>query len=90
MSLESADIRELDNLPETGRLHGAMVGRVHLQGLMNPPLVIEIGIASQNSAQVPLVQDNDIVETLAAQGPNHPFRVGPVPRRDFAKDSSVP
>ena len=36
MSLETADIGELDHLAEFGRLHGTMFRRVHLQGLVNP------------------------------------------------------
>ncbi len=79
-SLETANIGELDDLPELGRLYRAMVGRVHIQRLVNPPLVVEVDIVSQNPAQVPLVQDGDVVQAFPAQRPDHPFRVRILPR----------
>lgn len=65
VSLESAGIRKLDHLPEIGWLHRAMVGRVHVQGLMNPPPVVEVDVASHNPAQVVLVADSQ------NKGPNY-------------------
>ena len=79
VSLQAADVGELDHVPELGRLHGAMVRRVHLQGLVNPPPMVEVDVASQNPAQVKLVQDDDIVKALAAQRPDDPLRVGVLP-----------
>ena len=55
VSLEAANIWKLDDFPARGRLHGAMVWRVHLQGLMDTPPMVEIDVGPENSAQVLLV-----------------------------------
>ncbi len=80
MSLEAADVRKLDDLPARGRLHGAMLWRVHLQGLMDAPPMVEIDVGTENAAQVALVKDNDVVQALSTEGPDHPFGVGILPR----------
>ncbi len=78
--LEAADVRKLDDFLARGRLHGAMVWRVHLQGLMDFPPMVEIDVGTENAAQVPLVNDNDVVQALSTQGPDNPFDVGILPR----------
>ncbi len=45
VSLKSADIGELDDLAKLGRLDGTMFRRVHLQGLVNPPAMLEVDVA---------------------------------------------
>ena len=37
VSPETVDVRKLDDLSAGGRLHGTMVWRIHLKGLMNAP-----------------------------------------------------
>ncbi|ESQ14840.1 MAG: hypothetical protein N838_30930 [Thiohalocapsa sp. PB-PSB1] len=73
VSLEAADVRKLDDLPARVRLHGAMLWRVHLLGLMDSPPMVEIDVGTENAAQVPLVKDNDVVQVLSTEGPDHPF-----------------
>jgi hypothetical protein len=80
VSLKTADIRELDDLPQLRRLHGAMVGRVQFQGPVNPPPIVEIDVASHEPAQVPLVKDNDVVQAFSTERPDNPFGVGILPR----------
>ena len=70
VSLEAADIWKLDDRPARGRLHGAMIWRVHLKRLMNAPLMVEIDVGTENTAQVLLVNDNDVVQTLSTERPN--------------------
>ena len=59
-------------LPLPGELdpHNAPVGNdgrgVHIQGLMDSPLMVEVDVASENPAQVPLVEDEHIIQALAA------------------------
>jgi len=80
VSLEAANIWKLDDFPALGRLHGSMVWRVHLQGLMDSPPMVEINVGTENAAQVPLVKDNDGVQALSTKGPDNPFDVGILPR----------
>ena len=47
---------------------------------MNPPLVVEVDIVTQDATQVALVQNDDIVQTLPAQGPEQSLGVGILPR----------
>jgi hypothetical protein len=80
MTLKATDIRKLDDFPEFARPHRAMLGGVHLQRLMNSPPVIEVDVAQQTSAQVALMQDDDVVQTLAAQGADQSLGVRILPR----------
>jgi hypothetical protein len=78
--LEAANIWKLDDFPARGRLHGAMIWRVHLQGLMDSPPMVKIDVRTDNAAQVPLVKDNDVVQALSTERPDNPFGVGILPR----------
>ena len=42
--------------------------------------MVEIDVGTENAAQVPLVKDNDVVQALSTEGPDHPFGVGILPR----------
>ena len=62
VSLEATNIWKLDDPPARRRLHGALIWRVHLQGLMDSPPMVEIDVRTDNAAQVPLVKDNELAQ----------------------------
>ena len=80
VSLEATNIWKLDDPPARGRLHGGLIWRVHLQGLMDSPPMVEIDVRTDNAAQVPLVKDNDVVQALSTERPDNPFGVRILPR----------
>jgi hypothetical protein len=53
--LESADIGKLDDLPDLWRLDGMRSWTVHVQRSVNPPAVIVLKVAGQDTIQVALV-----------------------------------
>jgi hypothetical protein len=46
--------------------------------------VVDVG--EQDAPQATLVRDDDVVETLAANGPDQPLRIGILPRRVRSRD----
>ncbi len=80
VSLEATHVWKLDNLPIRGRLHRAMIWRIHLQGLMNSPAMVKIDVRTDNAAQMPLAKDNDVVQALSTERSDNPFPVGILPR----------
>ncbi len=76
VSLEATNVWKLDDLSIRGRLHGAMIRRIHLQGLMNSPAMVKFDVGTKNAAQMPLVKDNDVVQALSTERSDNPFAVG--------------
>ena len=61
---------------------------------MRPLAVIVAEVALQATAQVPLVQDDDVVEEFAADRADHAFDEGTLPRRarrreDFGNEHAL-
>jgi hypothetical protein len=61
--------------PWSGRSTGLL-----LQGKVSPATVVVGEVVSQQVTQVRFVQDHDVVEALAAQGPHEALHVGILPR----------
>ena len=80
VSLEATNVWKLDDLSIRGRLHGAMIWRTQLQGLMNSPAMVKIDVRTDNAAQMPLVKDNDVVQALSTERSDNPFAVRILPR----------
>jgi hypothetical protein len=47
---------------------------------MGPPAMIIAKVAGQNTLQMPLVQDDHMIQALAPDTPNQTFNVGVLPR----------
>ena len=75
MMLNSTDVGELDDFTDLGRLHGARIGTVHLQRAVNSPPMVVVEVACKDSLEVALVQDNDMVKALAADGADEPLDI---------------
>src|ERR1017187_4699707 len=48
---------------------------------MSAPAVITAKVGCEGSVQGTLTEDDDMIQTFAANGTNQPFNVGPLPRR---------
>ena len=66
--MKSAHFRERDHAPFRRRLHASRRRRVFLQGEMCAGPMIIGDIRGQEPSQMPLAEDDDVVETLAANG----------------------
>jgi len=58
-----------------------MHGRVFVQRPVRPNAIIVAYIGAQHAPQVPLANDNDVVQAFAANGPNQSFSKTVLPRR---------
>ena len=85
--VEPTDLRPRNDGAVFGWLHGARLGRVFLERQMRTRAVIVAEVAAQTTTQVPLVQDDDVVEELAADCADHALGEGVLPRRARSGDS---
>jgi len=80
--MESADLGQRNDAALLGRLNGTRLRRILLEGVevsARPVAVPEV--AAQTTSKVCLLQDDDVVEKLAAEGANDAFSEGVLPGR---------
>jgi Amidohydrolase family len=70
LMMQASDHGHLDDSTLVGALHRSRLRCVLLQGEVSPATVVVGEVVSQQMTQVRFVQDHDVVEALAAQGPN--------------------
>jgi hypothetical protein len=77
--VQAADFRPHHDA--AGRLHGAFRRRILAKREVRPrPLVVR-HVGPKNSTKMPLIKDDDVVQTLAADRPDDAFDVGILPGR---------
>ncbi len=64
--MEPADLRDRHHAPERWRLHLPWPGAVVVKRLMGPHRVVVGEVGAQEPAEMSLVQDEEVVEALAA------------------------
>src|SRR6266852_1478147 len=74
--MESADLGQRNDAALLGWLNGARLGRILLECEMGARAEVVAEVAAQTTTEVSLVQDDDVVEKLAAEGTNHAFGEG--------------
>jgi hypothetical protein len=77
---QAADFREGDHATLFRSLHAAWRGRVFRQGEMGPRFVIVGKISCERAPQMRLVEDDRVIEALAASGSDQSFRIWILPR----------
>ena len=82
--MESADLEQRNDAALFRSLNGARLGRILLESEVGARLVVVAEIAAQATPKVRLVQDDDVVEKLAADGADYSAR-----RRGSARESVV-
>jgi hypothetical protein len=78
--VQAANFRERDHAAFFWRLHAAWRGRVFRQGEMGPRSVIVEDISGERAPQMRLVEDDHVVEALAANGSDQSLRIRILPR----------
>ena len=77
--VKSTDSRKRNDPTALDRFDLATVRRSLIERLVNPILVIITHVASEQSLQVLLVEHDDVIETLPADGTDDPFDVRILP-----------
>ena len=80
MVMEPADVRDLPDRAAGWLLRRPRSRRILVQGEVSAPLVIIIPETPEGPSKGPLIPHDDMVETLAPQGPDQAFHVGILPR----------
>ena len=78
--MEPADLRERNDVAHPGRLNCARHGTVLVEREMGPRPLVVGEVASQDTSQVLLVEDDDVIEALAPDASNHSFAEWILPR----------
>jgi hypothetical protein len=73
--MQASDHGHLDDFALVGALHRSGLRCIFLQGEVCPAPVVVGEIVSQHATQVRFVQHHDVVEALAAEGPDEAFHV---------------
>src|SRR5260370_37367165 len=86
--MQATDFGNVDGPAELRPLDWPCVGCIFVEREMGSRPVIVREVSSQHSAQVPLAQDDDMVQTLAPYRADEPFDEGALPlavagREDF-------
>jgi hypothetical protein len=68
--LQTTDLRDGDHLFSGGRVDRARLRTVFSQGQMGPCSVVIVLVRREDAAQMALVEDDEVVETLAPQRPD--------------------
>jgi hypothetical protein len=69
------DLFVLDSGSDVENVAGLAKGRFLLQALVRPVAVIVLGVLGQDLAEMPLAEDQHVIEALAAQRAHEPLRV---------------
>ena len=79
--VQSANLWKCDDLPEFALVHHSRLGRTLLERQMRPGAIVVPGVRGKDPAELPLVEDDHVVQALSTQGANESLRVGVLPRR---------
>ena len=79
--METPDLWNSCHSPYRARLDGSSLGGVFLERQVSPAGMIVVDVFAQDSPEVALGEDDHVVETLAADGSDHPFDEWILPRR---------
>src|SRR3977135_1050097 len=84
--VQTADLREGDKGACRRRLYGPRVGTILVQREMRPAVVVIVKVCRQHTAQVTLIEDDDVIETFAADRADDALDIGILPWRSRRGD----
>ena len=84
--VKPADLRNRDHLAAVRRLDGASIRAVFVERQMGARVVIVIDVRDQDPAQMPFVNNDHMVKTLAANRAEGPRDVRILPRRSWRRN----
>jgi hypothetical protein len=79
--VESADLRNGDDPAAWWRFDSSGLGTVVVERLVWPRGVVVGGVGVQESAEVGLAQNEEVIQALAPDGADHPLHEGVLPGR---------
>jgi hypothetical protein len=79
--VEAAHLQDFDHPSRDGPLRPPGLGRIFVERQMGAPRMVISAIRSQRAAQGLFTEDDDVVQTLAANRADQPFDVGSLPGR---------
>ncbi len=85
--VKAAYFRNLDHCTALWRLHCASLGCVLIQRQVRPRTVIVAQELANNPPQVSFTENDDMVETFSAQGPDYPLHVRRLPKTAWSDDN---
>src|SRR5262249_10070089 len=74
--IEAASFCDLDDIAVLGSLHGSRRRAVHGEGAVAAPAMVVLEVIDKESPHVPLAENDDVVQALAADGSDDSLRVG--------------
>jgi len=78
--MKSPHLRERDDAPKISRLDTPRFGSILRKDGMGPCTIVVAGVLRDDSADLPLIESDQVIQALAAQGPNEPLRIAILPR----------
>src|SRR5258708_6270779 len=85
--MESADLGQRDDAAMRRRLDGARLGRILLEGEVSARPVVVPEVGSETTTEVPLVEDNHLVEQFASDGANDALGERVLPGRAWRSEN---
>jgi hypothetical protein len=79
--VEATDLRNCHDSSRFRRLRRSRFRRILTQGQMSSRPMMAVGVEMESSPERGFVEDDHMVEALAADGADHVFHVGSLPRR---------
>jgi hypothetical protein len=77
--MESADLGQGNDAPPLAQLDSPRLGSILLEPEVRARAVVVAQVALQATTEVSLIQDDHVVEELAADGADHAFHEGILP-----------
>jgi hypothetical protein len=74
--VQTACLADLNDLADLRLLHRPRLRAVHLQGLVAAPAVLVGEVVLEDPPQMPLTENDDVVEAFATDAADHPLDVG--------------
>jgi hypothetical protein len=79
--MKATDLRNTHDGPPFRWLHRSFYGCVFVQGQVTAGVMVVVQEGLQIAGQAPLVEDNHVIQTFPANGPDDPFHIRALPRR---------
>lgn len=80
MMMEASHLRQGHHLAPFWWLDRSGLGAIHLEGKMGTKSVVIGDIRGEHSPEMPVIEDDDMIEHLATDTPDESLAVGIVPR----------
>jgi hypothetical protein len=87
--VQAANLRKCNNGACGGWLYGPRLWTILCQREMRPASVVIPKIRRQHTAQVTLIEDDDVIETFAADRADDALHISVLPRRSRCSDDLV-